>query len=123
MKSANFSLKSRINSFKYAINGLWKLLKNEHNFRVHLLAALSAIAFGIVLHITRTEWCILIIVTGIVFITEALNSSLECLADFVNPEWNEHIQKAKDYSAAAVLISAVIALISGALIFLPKIFT
>jgi len=61
-------------------------------------------------------------VIGIVFIIELLNSSLESLADRVDPQLNELIMRAKDYGAAAVLISAIVALIVGGLIFIPKIF-
>ncbi len=66
------------------------------------------------------EWSLLVIVIGIVFLTELLNSSLESLADLINPEWNEMIMRAKDYSAAAVLIAAIVAIVVGGLIFIPK---
>jgi diacylglycerol kinase len=76
---------------------------------------------GLILKINPFEWSLLIIVIGIVFLTELLNTSLETLADFVNPEWNEKIRKAKDYAAAAVLISAIISVVVGGFIFIPKI--
>ena len=121
MNSDKFSLKTRLGSFKFAFHGLWLLVQNEHNSRIHFLAAIIAIALGIILKINPYEWSLLIIVIGIVFLTELLNSSLETLADFVNPEWNEKIRKAKDYAAAAVLISAIISVAVGGLIFIPKI--
>jgi diacylglycerol kinase (ATP) len=121
MDSNKFSLKSRFESFKFAFRGLWSLVKNEHNSRIHFLAAIAAIAVGIFLKINLFEWCLLIIVIGLVFITELLNSSLEALADVVEPEWNERIRNAKDYAAAAVLISAIISFIVGGFIFVPKI--
>ena len=62
----------------------------------------------------------MVIVIGLVFLVELLNSSIETLADLINPEWNEPIKRAKDYGAAAVLISAIIAMIAGVLIFIPK---
>ena len=108
-------------SFKFAFNGLLLLLKNEHNSRIHFLAAIVAITMGIILGLNHYEWSLLIIVIGIVFLTELLNSSLESLADLIDPEWNELIMKAKDYSAAAVLISAIVAIVVGGLIFIPKI--
>jgi diacylglycerol kinase len=120
MNTNNFSLRSRFESFKFAINGFFSLLKNEHNSRIHLIAAIVAIILGIILKVNLYEWSLLVIVIGTVFITELLNSSLESLADLINPEWNELIMKAKDYSAAAVLVSAIIALIVGGLIFIPK---
>jgi diacylglycerol kinase len=42
------------------------------------------------------------------------------MADRIDPEWNELIMRAKDYSAAAVLISAIVAIVVGGLIFIPK---
>jgi diacylglycerol kinase len=122
MHSDKFSMRSRIESFKYAFNGLRLLLKNEHNSRIHLLAALVALSMGIILKINLPEWCLIIIVVGIVFLTELLNSSLETLADIVKPERNELIRRVKDYAAAAVFISAIISVIVGGLIFIPKIF-
>lgn len=122
MKSDKFSMNSRLASFRFAFSGLISLLKNEHNSRIHLAAAILAITAGIIFKLVIEEWCLLLIVIGIVFITELLNSALEALADHVEPGRNDLIGKAKDYSAGAVLISAIIALITGLLIFIPKIF-
>ena len=120
MRSNKFSLKSRIESFRFAFTGIWSLLKNEHNARIHLLAAILAITMGFILKINPLEWSLLIIVIGIVFLTELLNTALENLADVVEPEWNEKIRKTKDYAAAGVLIAAVISLLVGGLIFIPR---
>jgi diacylglycerol kinase len=120
MKSDKFSFKSRIGSFGFALDGIKSLLKYEHNSRIHFIAAILAIILGFVFRLNFSEWSLLTVVIGIVFITELFNSSLESLADRIDPEWNEQIKKAKDYAAAAVLVSAVIAIIAGGLIFIPK---
>jgi diacylglycerol kinase len=120
MNSNRFSLKSRFKSFKFAFDGIKSLLKYEHNSRIHLFVTIVAITLGIMLKIKSYEWCLLIIVIGIVFLTELLNSSLESLADNIDPELNEKIRNAKDYSAAAVLIAAIVSLVVGLLIFIPK---
>jgi Diacylglycerol kinase len=120
MTSNKFSLKSRFGSFRFALNGICLLLKNEYNSRIHLIAAIIAILMGIIMKIDHYEWSLLIIVIGAVFLTELLNSSIESLADRIDPEWNELIMRAKDYSAAAVLISAIVAIVVGGLIFIPK---
>jgi diacylglycerol kinase (ATP) len=120
MKSDKFSFKSRIGSFRFAFNGIWSLLKYEHNSRIHLIAAIIAIGLGIILKLSLSEWSLLILIVGLVFITELINSSIESLADRINPEWNEQIRNAKDYAAAAVLVAAVIAIAVGCLIFIPK---
>lgn len=120
MKSDKFSFRSRLSSFRFALNGLWSLLKYEHNSRIHFITAIIAIVLGIILKLNLSEWSLLIVVIGLVFITELINSAIESLADRVDNEWNEQIGKAKDYAAAAVLISAVIAIAAGCFIFIPK---
>ena len=120
MAQKKFSLKSRLESFRFALNGLLLLLKNEHNSRIHILAAIIAIVMGIIMKLDHYEWSLLVIVIGAVFLTELLNSSIESLADLIDPEFNEPIMRAKDYSAAAVLISAIVAIVVGGLIFIPK---
>jgi len=120
MKNHKFSAKSRSESFRFAFIGLSALLKYEKNARVHLLAAIIAVTAGIILRIDIFEWCLLVIVIGIVFLTELLNTSIESLGDSVNNQQNERIKKAKDYAAAAVLVSAVLSIIVGGLIFVPK---
>lgn len=121
MNSEKFSARSRFGSFRFAFKGLLTLLKYEHNSRIHLLAALAVIAAGIVLKISLPEWCLIIIVIGLVFMAELLNTALEEMSDIIDPEWNEKIRKVKDYAAAAVLISSIVSAVVGGLIFIPKI--
>ena len=121
MNIKKFSFKSRVASFRFALNGLWSLIKYEHNSRIHLAGAITAIILGLIFKLNSSEWSLIIVLIGLVFITELFNSAVESLADYINPEWNELIKKAKDYCAAAVLISAIISVIIGAIIFIPKI--
>lgn len=122
MKSSKpFSFSERIKSFKYAFEGLKTLFVEEHNARIHLIAALIAVTLGFVLKISVYEWIFLVGVIGLVFICELLNTSLEALADFVSTEKHPQIKKVKDLAAAAVFISALTALITGIIIFSPKI--
>jgi diacylglycerol kinase len=120
MKSKKFIFKSRMQSFRFALNGLKLLLLNEHNSRIHLAAAIAAVCLGLIVKIDLYEWSLLILVISIVFVTELINSAIESLADHIDKEWNELIMKAKDYSAAAVFVSAIAAFIVGCLIFIPK---
>jgi diacylglycerol kinase len=120
MNSGKFKLKSRFRSFRFAINGLHSLFKREHNSRIHLLAAAVVFVLGILLNLNGYEWSLIILVTGIVFLTELLNSSIESLSDRIDSEHNEFIMLAKDYGAAAVLIAAIVAIAVGCIIFIPK---
>jgi diacylglycerol kinase len=120
MYTNKFSLKSRLLSFRFAFKGLLTLLRFEHNSRIHLFAAVITIILGLIMKSHLFEWSLLIIVIGMVFITELLNSSLESLSDKINPEFDEMIGRAKNYSAAAVFMAAVVAIAVGAIIFLPR---
>jgi diacylglycerol kinase len=121
MTTNKFSLRSRIGSFKFAFNGLRLLIQNEHNARIHFLAAIVAIGIGLLLKISLSEWSILVIVIGVVFLSELFNTSIETLSDLIDSKHNERIKYAKDYAAAAVLISAIMAIVTGGIIFIPKI--
>ena len=116
-----FSLRKRLKSFAFAFNGIRNLIIKEHNLRIHFIALVVVIGFGIFFEIELNEWVAIAIVSGLVILTELFNSAIERLADFIEPEWNKKIGLIKDYSAGAVLISAIISLIVGGLIYTPKI--
>jgi len=56
-----------------------------------------------------------------VLVAEMVNTSIESMVDLITLERREDARIAKDVSAAMVLISAVMAIIVGSLIFIPKI--
>nr|MBC7613131.1 diacylglycerol kinase family protein [Pseudopedobacter sp.] len=120
MTNKKFSLLDRIKSFSYAFNGLKILFKEEHNARVHLFIAILAILAGLILKISAIEWVAVILVIGLVFITEIINTSIENIADFISTERHPKIKVIKDLAAAAVILSAIVSVIIGLLIFLPK---
>ena len=97
------------------------MLQEEHNSRIHLIAACLAVILGWWLKISLLEWALLSVAIGSVFSSELFNSALENFADYISPEKQERIGKIKDLSAAAVLVSAIAAFAIGCLIFLPKI--
>ncbi len=121
MKSQKFSIIKRIKSFSFAFNGLKILIKEEHNARVHLIAACLVILAGFLFRLSTNEWLIIVLTIGFVFSLEIINSAIENIADFISPEKNESIKKIKDLAAASVLMSAFVALIVGFFIFVPKI--
>lgn len=112
---------SRIRSFKFAINGLFSMLRTEHNARVQALALTVVVTLGFVYEISPTEWIAVVVVSGAVMAAEAFNTAIERLADFVEPQWNEKIGVIKDLCAAAVLLTAVSAAVVGGIVFIPKI--
>ncbi len=120
-KSNKFTFTSRLQSFKYAIEGVILFFKTEHNAWIHLLSALTVVLFGIYFQLSKTEWCLIVFAIGFVLVTEIINTSLEHLTDLVTPDYHEKAKKVKDLAAGGVLISAIVAVIIGVIVFSPKI--
>ena len=123
MKQEKFSLAARIRSFRYALNGIRLLFREEHNARIHLAAAVVAVGAGFFFGISPGEWAAVAVVIGLVFAAEAVNSSVEAVCDRLSPGYDEAVGRAKDLAAGAVLICALAAAVVGLLIFVPKLYS
>ena len=97
------------------------LFREEHNARIHAVAAVLAVAMGFLFRISPMEWIAVVIVIGMVFAAEIINSSIERTADFVKAERDDRKRDIKDLGAAAVLVCAIAAAVVGIIIFIPKI--
>lgn len=115
------SWKKRIRSFYYAFKGLADVLRSQANMRIHCLAATIALFAACFFNISSVEWLALILVIGMVLSAEAMNTALEYLTDLVSPTQHPLAGKAKDAAAAAVLLSALTAVVIGSVVFLPRI--
>ena len=115
-----FSLRERFGSFVYAGRGL-KLLFLEHNTWIHLIATLCVVVAGCWVSLSAIQWAICAILIGGVWVTEALNTAIERICDHVTPEIHPAIGRIKDIAAAAVLLSAITAVVAGLCIFVPAI--
>jgi diacylglycerol kinase len=112
---------NRLKSFKHAWNGIKILFKEEPNARIHFIAILFVSLISIILQIDITEWIAIFFSIALVITAEIFNTAIENISDFISPERNEKIKKIKDLSAAAVLVSAITAIIVAFIIFIPKI--
>ena len=74
------------------------------------------------MNLSAEEWIVIAFAIGLVLAAEAINSSIEALADLGSPEYNEAIKRTKDLAAGAVLILAITAAIVGLIVFIPKLF-
>jgi len=108
-------------SFGYAFKGLSYAYSTQLNFRIHLVFTLVALVLCWYLKISATEWLWILLCITVVLSAELLNTSIETLTDLVSPGYNEKAGHVKDIAAAAVTITAVFAVITGGIIFIPKI--
>ena len=109
-----------IKSFGYAVSGITYTLKTQNNFKIHLFVTLLVVFAGFYFKLSANEWLCILLVIGLVLATELVNTAIELLVDLVSPEYNIKAGRIKDIAAAAVFITAIIAVIMGALIFIPK---
>lgn len=111
----------KLDSFRYAFQGVADLFRSQPNARIHALATGVAVIAGYFLQISRLEWVAIVLCVALVISLEAMNTALEYLTDLVSPDYHPLAGKAKDVAAAAVLIAAIGALAVAAIVFLPKI--
>lgn len=107
-------------SFGYAFEGIRTCIRSERNMKIHCTAAVLVVIFGIWLKISVTEWCICLVLFGLVMGLEMVNTAVESAVDLVTKERRPLAKKAKDTAAGAVLVAAIMAAVVGCIIFLPK---
>lgn len=108
-------------SIKYAFNGLIYGLRTEKNIQIWLGIALIMVGFSFWLQVTPTEFLIFLIWVFLIGTSEYLNTSIEKLANRVTLEYDEQIKHVKDIAAGATLVASIGAIITGLVIFVPKI--
>jgi diacylglycerol kinase len=113
-------IQNRYRSFRAALRGLGWLIVSERHFQLHLVAAVAAVLLGLVLGLTAMEWAILVLTIGLVLVAEAINTAIEHTIDLTVRQIDPLARTAKDVGAAGVLIAALISVLVGCLLFLPK---
>ncbi|HEV7780962.1 MAG TPA: diacylglycerol kinase family protein [Chitinophagaceae bacterium] len=115
-----FSIRERVKSFRYALNGIGQFFREEHNARIHLAATILMIILAIFLKVSKGEVILLTLVTGLVWAAELLNTAIEKAMDLISVKKDPRIRFIKDVAAAAVLVMAIVALTTGCIVFIPK---
>ncbi len=112
----------RIKSLKYAIKGMFILLKTEHSIISQLSMGLLFVPLGFYFGITRFEWIVQTLLIGFILAIEGANTAIEKICDFIHPDYHEKIGYVKDISAGAVSFAVFTALIIATIIYFPYIF-
>jgi diacylglycerol kinase (ATP) len=120
-----FTVTGRLRSMRHAVMGFWFVLRSQHNAWLHAVATALALVLAVVLQVTGTrvysagEWCSLVIVIMMVWMAETFNTGLEILAEAISKDRHPILKIAKDVAAAAVLLTALGAVVVGCILFLP----
>ena len=110
-----------ISSLEFALTGIFTAFKEEKNMRSHVLSAVAAIIAGLIFRISATEWLFLLLSIFLVIAFEIMNSAVENVVDLASDyHFSMRAKNAKDMAAGAVLMVSGFAVITGLIIFLPK---
>ena len=113
---------NRFRSVGYAFKGALHLIKTESSIKIQIFIAAFVIICGFYFNISSIEWIMQLFAIGLVLTAEGVNTAIEKIADFIHPEKHHQIGEIKDISAGAVLIAAIVAILIGLIIYIPKIF-
>jgi len=95
------------------------MMRKQYNFYIHISLAIIAVSLGFYFEVSTSEFLWIIAVIGLVLSAEIFNTAIEKLTDLIQPEHDPRAGVIKDLAAAAVLITAITALIIGLIIFIP----
>ena len=116
-------LRRRVASFGHAFRGVGQALRSELHLRFHAMATAAVIGLGFYYGIARLEWALVALAVAGVWAAELVNTAIEALTDLASPHYHPLAGKAKDVAAGAVVLAALGALVVGALVFGPRVFS
>lgn len=106
-------------SLHHALDGIKYALLHERNFRIEILVAFLVIFLIFFFKVKNWEAILLILMIMWVLIFELVNTVLERVVDILKPRIHPYARLIKDLMAAAVLITSVVSVIVGIIIFYP----
>lgn len=106
-------------AFKCAATGIGYTWRTQRNIKIQTAIGVLAIILGIVLQISTTSWCAIVICIALVISLEIVNTAIESVVDMASPGWHKLAMHAKDCGAGAVYIAAIASLVIAALVYIP----
>ena len=106
-----------LRSFVYAFRGILRCIREERNFRFHIVAAVYVSVVSPAFLQSRAEGALLAVTIGLVLFAEAVNTALERLVNRISPEQHPLAGAAKDIAAGAVLLTAIAAVVVAIFLF------
>lgn len=108
-----------IKSFVAAARGLGYVFKSEQNFRIQVAAGAVVLLGVIFLPLQTWEAILVILLILLVLLVEILNTVFEYFSDLLKPRLHHYVHVIKDVMAGAVLLTAIVAVVIGVIIFFP----
>ncbi|GLI84329.1 diacylglycerol kinase [Rossellomorea marisflavi] len=120
-KGAKGGFKKLMRSFGYASEGVVSAWKSEQNFRIHTCMGMIVLVMAALLHVSKVEWMVILILIFLMHSLEMVNTAIEKAVDLSTSDYHPLAKLAKDLGSGAVLLFAICSAIIGLIIFIPKI--
>ena len=108
-------------SMRHALRGLWYAFRYEKNFQNEIGIGILVVMAMIYFELSREAMVALIFMIMIVLVMELINTIFERVVDILKPRVHPYARLIKDLMAATVLITAIVSVIVGVIIFYPYI--
>ena len=120
-QTAKFSASNRLQSIGWSFKGMWWFISHTHAFWIQSILSASIMGFASTLPgMTSTDWALLVLGAGLIFVTECLNTAIEIVVDRISTEFHNLSGLAKDVAAGAVMLAVTVALVIAAIVIVPK---
>ncbi|WP_144282939.1 diacylglycerol kinase family protein [Chryseobacterium echinoideorum] len=109
-------------SFLNAFRGVFFMIRSERNFQLELLALFINLFLIFYLKLSSLDAILILMVSFGVLSAEIFNTAIEKICDIIQPEFDKRIGFIKDIAAGAVILTAILSVIVGILVYWKYIF-
>jgi diacylglycerol kinase len=96
-----------VRSAYHAFSGLMWVAPRTPSLRLGIVVVIALAAFGVLLRMTGVEIAMLVLVGTLLLAVETINTAIEMLCDYVQPQRDPKIGKIKDVAAGATAVTEI----------------
>ncbi len=111
-----------LRSIGFACAGIKYAVKTQRNMQIHLGMSLLALLASWWLGISYADTLLVLVVIALVLALELMNTAIETVVDLITTERHPLAKIAKDVSAGAVLVAAILSVVVGICVFGPPLY-
>lgn len=109
--------RSILHSFVVALNGVAVTFRTQKHMRFHIFVSFFIVLLALFSGLNVREVVVLLFMMTLVITAEMFNSAIEATVDLIQPHYHPLAKTAKDIAAGAVLLTTVLSLVVGAVLF------
>jgi len=102
-----------VRSVSHAVSGIAYTVKTQRNMQIHVAFTVLVLLATWWLQIPRADVLLVFFSIALVVSLELVNTAIESVVDLATAEWDSKAKVAKDASAGAVLVAAVLSVVIG----------